>query len=225
MDKLEKNSSLEDEKRIITLEDLLDKNRIPAAEYETLIQAQEKRAFYSPEAYSEGWKMFLLLKDALPKVKKAYEFFIATLKNHPLIDLGGGMGDAMEKFAKECQINLLINVDRGIHRENTPVDPYKSTQEKTSENLHQIQINADMLDFTSRVKDNSANFVLNGIDRAVIPDHNYNEALSRELQRATCAKGIVFGIDSDIAYTLETLSFRKIDFNIPITGSFIFQKQ
>jgi hypothetical protein len=157
----------------------------------------------------------------IPKTaREELEFFQKFLSGSMLIDLGGGIGrsepekqgtGSMWRFAELCGVATYINVDRfALGKEDEPANPYKPVQEISNDQLQQIAVKDDMLDFTARIKDNSAQFVLNGIDRYIVQSEGYAKALAQEIYRATIPHGLMFGNDQVILDFLPKDKIRRI---------------
>lgn len=164
-----------------------------------------------------------LKKADSPEARESLQYLTDKIKDHDLIDLGGSTGGYIRPLAKELGARTYITVDRFFSRRRNedspvydlPLDPYTNIgTEIWSELPEQLSgkgrtesaaVKADMLDFVSRLPDNSANFTLNGIDSAIVsrPDDimsadrntEYEEAVVKEIIRATKKGGIIFGCD------------------------------
>ncbi|MBT9169089.1 MAG: hypothetical protein DDT19_02441 [Syntrophomonadaceae bacterium] len=245
MNEKEKFISLESEKKSLTLDNLIDQNRFVPEEYKRLIFEQEKYNNYScyskylKEPYSERWNHFLsphniadfinitAYEKCIERNSRINNFLKQHLAGEVLIDLGGGTG-YMKKFLKNLGVCTYINVDRTLGSNETIANPNPSLpiHEETSEGLHKIDVNADMLDFIARLRNDSANFILNGIDSFVISDKKYHKALAQELIRATKQGGLIFGNDSCINKIWEgqKTSLKRHEFNNIGDNIFFYEK-
>lgn len=139
-----------------------------------------------------------------------------TLKNSVLVDLGCGEF-LMESLASQFGAKGYIGVDKYFARGQLPIDPTKNQIEEliaarpnfkasvAEARLHGTDVGftrADMLDFVSRLPENSVNFTLNGIDIQILGNElsrsenimdNYRQTLAKEILRATRQNGIIFG--------------------------------
>ncbi|KKT20830.1 MAG: hypothetical protein UW05_C0026G0006 [Candidatus Giovannonibacteria bacterium GW2011_GWC2_43_8] len=193
----------------ISLPDILVYENPNRGKYQEIIKSLEARVARNPfgsppDEYSEEWMRFLMFAEKIEKYPEDYRFFQEKLKVDILIDLGGGRGTNMKYFARTFGVRTYIDVERYLSKD-LPVDPFKDLSEKfvdQPENMQILVVQADMLDFISRLPDNFANFNLNGIDSLVIEDPEYHYALAKELVRTTKKGGIVFGINSDALYSL-----------------------
>ncbi len=143
------------------------------------------------------------------------DFLKLKLKDAPLFDLGGGrIYHSMLNPARYLGATY-INVD--LAKNYRDLDPHKAkilthqADDLFPEAYNTILIEADMLEVVTRLPDNSVNFVINGIDRFVIPHGLYHARLQREVQRATRVGGIAFGYYSDILNGDWSASFDSVD--------------
>lgn len=196
--------SLETGPKIITLDDLINPSRAVPEDYQKLIlKAQEKQ--HSNRHDVAHSKIFQCIVDCrfqdisdTPErreiLAREQQYYRDHLQGRVLIDLGGGLGSTMRKFAKICGVDTYINVDADLETETgLELNPLVPAYERIENDLQEIGVKADALDFIARLKDGSANFVVNGIDMSIIPDMRYHEALARELGRATQPGGLCFG--------------------------------
>ena len=126
-------------------------------------------------------------------------------------------------------VRTYINVDRDYG--DYPVNPLAALNEGDIGDLHKLSVKADMLDFVARMRDDSANFMLNGIDFASVPgSERYHEVLAQELVRATKPGGLVFGINATVDHIWREMSdkapLRDQSLDLPgvIHDSFVYQK-
>lgn len=199
--------SVEPEKKIITLEDLIDPTHSIPDAYKHLIAAQKREQVRSSTtSFSYRWEDALELDREPRKDEKDLEtmqrFFKEHLKHKVLIDLGGGSIrlSYMCQLAKQCEAAAFASVDLMLTAE--PPKTIQIHKEKTTDGFHEMEISADMLEFVTRLKDESVCFAINGIDWTIIDDKEYNAALAKEIVRATSKGGIIFGYDSEVSYPL-----------------------
>ncbi|OGF23390.1 hypothetical protein A2Y83_02410 [Candidatus Falkowbacteria bacterium RBG_13_39_14] len=128
-----------------------------------------------------------------------------------LIDLGGGTMPTMAKFAETSKSEFYINVEKNWPDEN-PINPKKDIADKRDKEeylkMQYVVVKDDMLDFISKIPDNSANFTINGINYQIIKNQKYHKALAQELVRATKEGGIIFGVQSDVFNYLSGEEFK-----------------
>ncbi|NQU82960.1 MAG: hypothetical protein HQ539_03350 [Parcubacteria group bacterium] len=198
------------EQKIFKIEDLFDPERSVSNEYKQIIKNGESKNVYLKTKYSEYWGDFLRNPDSAPN---ASDFFREHIQGSMLVDLGGGgysthKGSMMFDLAGIFDAKAYISVDKFAYGENSEYDksaPVDRMGRKGNvrRDLRCFYIQSDMLEFVSKMKDNSVNFALNGIDSYVIGDEEYHTALAKEIARATRSDGIVFGVNSDISYLLN----------------------
>ncbi len=195
----------------VSLKDLLTFKNLHLDRYQEIIERELKDNVFQPQRFSEAWISILydsfsedIVERHNPRIlRKASEFFRDKLKDAFLIDLGGGWGAIMAQFARKFGVQTYIIVDLGdVH------DPYSAqpielecellSEEEKTRTMTALRVSDDMLDFVARLPDNSANFVLNGIDWDIIRDNEYRSALISELARTTRHGGIVFGAGTDL---------------------------
>lgn len=157
------------------------------------------------------------------------------LTGNPLFDLGGGIVEDLQRqdmdvflqMANRCGVSVYVDVDRFLIQDekdenyfgktgsvNPSKDMASDAEKKRLQEMYpdtQIAlVQADMLDFISRLNENAGNFVINGIDRFVIPDQKYHTALARELRRTTKKGGIIMGVNSEVLKQLDPDVFQPI---------------
>jgi hypothetical protein len=177
------------------LSSLFEHGREIPPEYSVLISSQETRdnaERFQRTEYSEKWLDLLGTR-----AETARNFFKQKLAGHPLIDLGGGMG-LMRSLASELGSTEYINIDRQHHKNLPPnaLEIRHSAPLVDNQDALEIDVQADMLDFVSRLKEGVASFTLNGIDRFIVNNPKYHKALGKEILRATKKNGLIFGIQS-----------------------------
>ena len=120
-----------------------------------------------------------------------------------VINLGGGF---ME-MSKEFDYKVLIGVDKYPESDNSISAQADKVHREESDQLYaerQIQggtkefvVKMDMLDFVSRLPDDSNEFLtINGIDQNIVEDEEYVRTLAMEIVRTTKPGGMMFGVDS-----------------------------
>ncbi len=161
------------------------------------------------------------------------ELFKTSLSESTLCDLGSA-GAKMDWLASAYNASLYISVDKfpnGLREVGEPIDPtiarmeIRRVRDMSNTNsdekfpdlpLPTLHIRADMLDFLSRLKNSSANVVINGIDGDIIPPEEYHQALAVELLRVVKDGGLIFGNNSTCLGILR----RMIDGNIELQRRF-----
>ncbi|KKU68540.1 MAG: hypothetical protein UX89_C0003G0042 [Parcubacteria group bacterium GW2011_GWA2_47_16] len=173
--------------------------------------------------FSKHWEQVLLNKEGTLFSPDFLEKLSHDLRGDTLVDLGGsvpiseGKLTTMPNIAREIGVREYITVDSaGLMTDKTEVDRVVEvnfdlyTKVDTPE-TEVLAVNADMLDFVSRVTDGSANFVLNGIDGNVIRDEEYREELVKHVVRATKLGGLVWGNTSVVEKPLsENENFQPV---------------
>lgn len=202
-------------------------------------------------SYSHTWRDFEsphTLENADPKL---VELFKKAIAGNILCELGGA-GGRMEFLAANMGASLYLEVDKyPNHKKNdpTPIDPTIGTVKKREfvikrpngkdhiliEGEHdQIHVRADMLDFISRLKDNSVNIVINGIDDFVIEVPEYHKALAKEIIRITKRGGVIFGNYSNSLFELRKMierdpklreQFEIIEADVGAGGAIVIYKK
>ena len=239
------------EDRDFSLSDIVDQNRNLPKEYQQLILNEESDSLrFLDTPYADMWYEFANDKDgyqpqqvSLEESIRGTNFFKNKLNNAILIDLGGGTTDTVGSAAEIWNVGTYVNVDRsfGLKKgdslpslDSNPVIPVKERLEGT---IRKIRVNSDMLEFVTKMKDESGNFTINGIDFQIVGNEAYLKALAKEVVRATEKQGIIFGVNSNLFVYLEEMAaldkaaIRKIDtrneygFDIPTrTYRGIFEK-
>ncbi len=194
-----------------SLRDLLTFVNPNLEKYKEIIERESRNKVFYPQRFSERWINFLYngySQDPTERYnpqmfRKAYEFFREKLSDDILIDLGGGDGEIMAQLAKKFGVKTYVSVDLGDNLDPYSAQPLETESDFLSDDqkgrqMTSLGVSADMLDFVARLPDNSANFVLNGIDWDIIRDSEYRAALMAEISRATRKEGIVFGTGTDI---------------------------
>lgn len=214
----------------IDLHDLLTYNNPNLLQYQELIQEEHTASDNVPIPQQIGHAWINTFFDITGETREGdlspqgRDYFNKKLQNSLLIDIGGGAGQLMETVAKKFGVDEYINVDIQIGKPRDPYIGYARTdadysflsEEERKQTMQGLDVSADMLDFVARIPNNSANFVLNGIDMYVILTPKYREALFNEIVRAAKIGGILFGTGSDIwkadprlKSTVDQLGFEK----------------
>jgi len=208
----EKSASSESKEQTVSLDNLIDPARRVPEEYEGLIQRQEGKLVDGSESvvadteFAARWGFLLdFIERDIDKhtqelehlYQKLDQLFRDHLSSSVLIDLGGGR-EFMKRIAYKYSVSTYINVDRNPSYVDSKIsaNPLVAAQDVSAQNLRQIRVKSDMLDFVSRLRPNAVNFVLNGIDELIIDNHKYHQALARELMRVAQEGSLIFGKDS-----------------------------
>ena len=178
------------------IKDLQNRENPNKEYYQKLIADLEKRNFCKLSTpYADQWS------DDMQLNRNIIDIFKNKLKGKVLVDLGCGQYlqhfDACAQqnsytlnLARKLQVKSYIGVDKFIE--------LNDLEDFNSKSLDAIIVKADMLDFVSKLPDNSVNFTINGIDGVVILNcDKYAQAVAAEMVRATLPKGIIFGIRSE----------------------------
>lgn len=190
-------------------------------DYSRLIRAAEVVSFDDARAmranYDEMWMRYGL--EFLPgeKVPEVMSLFKEAIPDSIVCDLGSD--GRMDLIAASHNADLFISVNKypggvkGDLLENPKVGYFNKVEFKdeiTDTVLvpgthNEISVQADLLDFASRLKDNSVNITINGIDSDLIDVEGYHEAVAKEIMRVTKKDGIIFGNSSVALYIIRNL--------------------
>ncbi len=198
----ERHELIEEENFEFDLESFLSYKNPNMQRYNELIADVEKKtrekrwdrdALYSGigEAYLDRGVLNPQQKNYRPELQRVMN---EKLRDKLLVELGGD-----SYFPVWFGVDTHIVVDRYLERspENsnkTPSQPFKIHDFRKRGEVKIIRVPADMLDFVARIPDNSIdNFLMAGIDGAILPNEEYQEFLTREIVRATRLGGIIFG--------------------------------
>lgn len=167
--------------------------------------------------------------------ERTIEFLKQKLRGRIVVGLGAGKGKNMKLLMKECDVHAYISVDRwyghwspqvpSIDLLELPPDPLKEVSERLTdlsdeerernEEARTHIVKSDMLDFLSRVPDESVCVEISGIDEAMVNEKKYHCALSVEIARVLQKGGIAFGSGSlslsHIERFLEDSQYPEID--------------
>lgn len=176
-----------------------------------LIYPTEASMMSLDTCFSDDWSKIIRNKEA----SEVVGFLKGKIKGYPVVDLGGGLHGHVESLTIELEASDYIQVDKFI-AEKSKLDPFinlwaNSGKVKQGETYAAL-VQADMLDFISRIPDGSANFFINGIDMLIIDDRNYHKALVSELTRATRIGGVVCGVNSEVLKHLPSDHFQLVKF-------------
>lgn len=140
------------------------------------------------------------------------QYLVSKMKGHTLIDPGCDEGWRwMVSMAQDFGVKEYIGVDKHAFGSRCSVNSriinsVSLNDTEKREYYPNIEVNlveADMLNFISQLPENYANFTVNSIDSWVIPSFQYQQALAREIARATMKEGLVFGFNAEILNHLE----------------------
>ena len=231
---------------MINLQELLSYDNPRRQEYEELVRLEEYalktfRMNRMPITnFSRVWDEIIgsqtPKKDSFSKERKNVQRFIKVgLTGEILIDLGSGPincldTDNLTSIAKMLGASAYIGVEKFPSDLSLALDLYKNIADprliESRAPMDHLEVKADMLEFISRVKSNSANITINGIDASVLWDtRSYSEALAREIARVVRVGGIAFGHNSDVSTYLGNYGLKRMEFSY-LSGSlfFVFQK-
>jgi len=180
----------------IELGELLNYSNPHTKRYQKIIEEENANERAQTQgAFGQIWQ------DLPPSIKNNEGFFStkatrnflkSKLKGEILIDLGSGLNPTLLELALELEC-CYIHIDKFRLQSNRNLNPKKAIYQYKEGWTEILDVQADMLDFLSRMKSNSANITINGIDSYIIPNKNYHEALAREILRVIKPEGIVFG--------------------------------
>ena len=135
------------------------------------------------------------------ETERALSFLKEKLKGKVLVDLGSGIDNSIFRLAIATDPSVFIGVDKFAGRDLSHLSEEGGMQAAGAK--------SDMLDFISRMPDNSANVTINGIDMNIIGEEKYHEALIREIIRVLPAGGIVFGRNSGSLTAAEDVLLKR----------------
>lgn len=137
---------------------------------------------------------------------------VSPINGEVLIDLGGGRNPIYtSRIAKMAQAGLFIDVEKSLPGKVDPRKDVSGELDFIKDNLPPTAfVKDDMLDFVSRLKSDSSNFTINGIDTDIIEPEEYHRLLASEILRATKAGGLVFGASSLALQYLAEMPDMKI---------------
>lgn len=128
------------------------------------------------------------------------KLFQAKLRNGTVIDLGAG--DCFRTlqlvyYMKEMGVNEHIAVEK------FPEQDDEQWVENGRRTLADLDLKGDfivddMLLFLAKLPDNSANFIINGIDKTILRDDSYINKVNQELYRTTYDNGVIIGYWSSL---------------------------
>lgn len=192
-----------------SLEDFLQE---PSSDYSRIIKQASENEFEDRHVlranHSSPWSFYDGIEDLQDRADpKILELFKNTISGNTLCELGGASG-RMETLAATNNAGLYINIDKypsGTKDDGSPIDPtighvvHNKYEDRLTgavliEGVHAtMSVRSDMLDFVSRLKNESVNIVINGIDGDLIPVKEYHKSLAEEILRVTKENGVIFG--------------------------------
>lgn len=180
---------------------LLDSSRtVLPYNYEEMISRQEKHSLALDEDFARHCIGILDIKKMAQELKE-------RLINNVLINLGAGHSPFNDLIAEKLEVATNINVDLFYKQQLIRLEQYEmSYEEEKTIHPKTIAVQSDMLNFVARMKNESGNFMINGIDDCIIKNKEYIDALSKELIRATKKGGVIFGTESAVFVPLYKFS-------------------
>ena len=121
---------------------------------------------------------------------KQIELFREKLNGEVLVDPGGGN---LPFFASHFGARAYIGVNRSFNTQVNTIGSDRIIDREKEGDTDLIILEGDMLEFVSRINSDSVNFVMNGVDFSIIQDERYNQAIAKEMIRATKPGGLIFG--------------------------------
>lgn len=128
------------------------------------------------------------------EVEKIFLTLKERVRGKILVDLGSGTNNSMERLAEALEASVYVKIDKFFLNPKL-INPTEIV--RTKQGMQITGAISDMLDFLSKLPDNSVCLTINGIDGLVIRNNEYHEALVREIVRVLVAGGAVFGTNSD----------------------------
>lgn len=176
----------------------------------TPFRDDDREHVYTTE-YSQTWWNFIREEEKTILNEK--------LRDSILVDLGAGIpvdNRSIAQLVAHAGVKTYIQVDRFFPR-NKKYDVNKPYEIESGKGSRVARFKADMLDFTSHLKSDSVNFVINGIFYGGrVPDgghpsldakvDKYDTFLAEEMVRATKKGGIIFGNASDVLAKLSKMN-------------------
>lgn len=190
----------------IVLRNLLTHENPNSVQYKQLIQeAAESHSIEITKdqgfhaSFDMIWVQNITSQHQLEKspAKEILEFLRGKLEGKVLVDLaaGGGMRYLSERVKVSTQIEVNLYHGRGLPN---PYNDISHGGSSGTPSVKVIKVKADALDFTSKIANNSASFVINGLDTEIIPVVEYHKVLADEVIRATPEGGVIFGLNSGV---------------------------
>ena len=178
----------------------------PHADYQSVIDAEgehlerwDKRSLHT--AYGADVAEYIQPHGAEenPEKLEVFDYLVSKVKGNIVVDLGG---TNMRRFASALGAKAYIGVDKFAYEEEHPRNAYVDlTPTERKKDTDIISVKNDMLDFVSRLPDDSVCIIMNGIDGEIIRSDEYHTALAKEIMRVTKKDGLAFGRNS-YAFTL-----------------------
>lgn len=169
-----------------------------AHEIAHVVMEAERRHRLWFDSHQAPWNLCARIKDRqdLSIVRDMYDFLRKHLAGKVLVSLGA-VETPLSGALAETPPKVIINVDRYDDRigpREAPLDPYMVTTVKHEPNSAvEWNVKADLLDFVSRLPDNSVNLQLDGIDTVIIDDERFHRMLAQELIRVLRPGEILLG--------------------------------
>ncbi len=169
-------------------------------EYRTLIkQAEGEAANWLRNRSDEGGSTMYAPHDEIwarvfteqrRQREELVSFLLAKLKDELVVEIGARSMGYIARIADQAKAAAYIAVDAYVEPKKSK-DPHVVIEADDMKNIQSIQIQADMLDFLSKLPDNSVTVVMNGI--ADFIDTQYAEALAKEATRVAKKGSLIFG--------------------------------
>jgi hypothetical protein len=149
----------------------------PNAE-EILAEASREHRYYRGHVLS--------FVDNFKADERARRFLRQKLQGTTLVDLGCGdyLLSRGRTLAKEFGVSTYLGVDKAIKEGDIP---------NSVDGMKIFLKSEDMLVFVSKLPNNSANFMIHGIDRTILQRTEYVDMLIQEISRAIKEDGVFFG--------------------------------
>ena len=162
------------------------------AEMESMMNAPSAGAQFADDTIS----ILRARENEATDEKTDREYLEHKLRGGILVDLGCGDG-VMVYTAEEYGAAGYIGVDKYQFNTRHQTRMFESNAKQIElmpREIESVKIQFDMLDFVSRLPDNSVNFTMNGIDEVII-HHGlpYQKVLAKEIARALKKGGVIFG--------------------------------
>lgn len=146
--------------------------------------------------------------------REAYQILKKKLEGDVLIDLGCDCYVSRgPMIADILGASLYVGVEKYINNKYFDESSNKFKEDlKEDVSIDVDLIVQDMLVYVSALPDNSANFMISGIDNIIIPDKRYWIALEEQIRRALKPGGVVIlgGVRAFDDYAKEDLGYRRL---------------
>ncbi len=198
-----------------TLPELLAYQNPERAKIDRIIETTQSNNFDTH--YVDQWRSFKAGGDfggsaeEKTRADEVIAYLEGKLKDQVIIDLGPA-----NSFSPPVKIGkgAYIGVEKFNISEKAPLNPSVSLSDRTYPQIGRIiVVKADMLDFVSRVQNESGNYFISGIDGFIIRSKDYLQELAREIARSTRVGGVVFGVDSAVLSMLDKKQFKEVQFS------------